>query len=148
MGKKITHMWRRWGTPQTFFLVFTDELEKQIFTKKLLKWANKKQNNFNIYKCYILKKIKIKKNTWRYYFTPVYQESQWYHLQFLRYRAWQSEIGNFRSFFAVLPPKNQKNLNFEKVKKNCWRNHFMHVYQKSHHIMYRSWDIEWDRQNF
>ena len=25
------------------------ELEKQIFIKKLLKWANKKQSNFNIH---------------------------------------------------------------------------------------------------
>ena len=30
---------KKWGTPQNFFLAFTDELE----------WANKKQNNFNIY---------------------------------------------------------------------------------------------------
>ena len=28
--KKITHMWRRWGTPQNLFLAFIDELEKQI----------------------------------------------------------------------------------------------------------------------
>ena len=47
--KKITHMWERWGTPQNFFLTFINELEKQIIIKKLLKWANKKQNNFNIY---------------------------------------------------------------------------------------------------
>ena len=33
---KITHMWRRWGTTQNFFLAFTDELEKQIFTKETL----------------------------------------------------------------------------------------------------------------
>ena len=39
---------KRWGKPQNFFLAFTDELEKQIFIKKLLKWANKK-NNFDIY---------------------------------------------------------------------------------------------------
>ena len=26
-----------------------DELEKQLFIKKLLKWANKKCKNFNIY---------------------------------------------------------------------------------------------------
>ena len=29
--EKITYMGRRWGTPQDFFLAFTDELEKQIF---------------------------------------------------------------------------------------------------------------------
>ena len=27
-------MWRRWGTPQNFFLAFIDELEKQIIIKK------------------------------------------------------------------------------------------------------------------
>ena len=36
-------------------------------------WANKKQNNFNIYHNAL--KNKINKNTWRYhYFTPAYQE--------------------------------------------------------------------------
>ena len=33
-SKKITHIWRRWGTPQNFFLGFIDELEKQIIIKK------------------------------------------------------------------------------------------------------------------
>ena len=37
------------GTPQNFCLAFTDELEKQLFIKKLLKGANKKCKNFNIY---------------------------------------------------------------------------------------------------
>ena len=45
-----------WGTSQNFFLEFTDELEKQIFIKKLLKWANRKQNNFNIYNVAFFKK--------------------------------------------------------------------------------------------
>ena len=30
---------------------------------------------------------------------------------------WQTEIGNFESFFPLLPPKNPKNQNFEKMKK-------------------------------
>ena len=75
---------------------------------------------------------KIKKNTQRYhYFTPAYQKSRWYDLLFLRYRVWQTEIGNFGSVFALLPTKNLKNQNFEKMgKKNCWRYHnFTHVYQ-------------------
>ena len=54
-----------------------------------------------------IKKIiikKIKKNTWRYhYFIPVYQQSSWYNLQFLRYGVWQTEIGNYGSFFTLLP---------------------------------------------
>ena len=36
-------------------------------------WANKKQNNFDIYNVAFFKKIT--KNTWRYlYFTPAYQK--------------------------------------------------------------------------
>ena len=27
-------MRRRWGTPQNFFLAFTNEIEKQLFIKK------------------------------------------------------------------------------------------------------------------
>ena len=51
-------MCRWWGTSQNFFLVFTDELENQIF-KKLLKCTSKKQNNFNIYNvAFFLNKIK------------------------------------------------------------------------------------------
>ena len=38
---KITHMCRRWGTPQNFCLAFIDELEKQLLIKKLMKWAKK-----------------------------------------------------------------------------------------------------------
>ena len=34
-----------------------NELETQIIIKKLLKWANKKQNNFNIYNVAFFKKI-------------------------------------------------------------------------------------------
>ena len=64
-----------------------------------------------------------KKNTWRYRcFTPVYQQSWWYGLQFLRYRAWQTDIGNCVLFFALLTiatflKKPKKNKNFEKMKK-------------------------------
>ena len=66
---------------------------------------------------------KIKKSTWRYhYFTLVYQKSWWYDLQFLRFRVWQTEIGNFRSFLHFYPSKNQTNQNFEN-EKSCWRYH-------------------------
>ena len=43
-------------------------------------------------------------------------KSQWYDLLFLRYRAKQTVIRNFTSFFALYPPKNLKNQNFEKWK--------------------------------
>ena len=52
MDEKITHMWRRRGTRQNCFLVL-----------KLLKWANKKQNNFDIYNVdFFLKKKNNKKH--------------------------------------------------------------------------------------
>ena len=57
------------------------------------------------------------KNSWTYYFTCAYQKS-WYDLQFLRHRVWQTEISNFRSFFALLLLETPKNQNFKKMKKN------------------------------
>ena len=55
--EKITHMQRRWGTPQNFCLTFIDEFEKQLFIKKKpVKWANKKFKNLNIYNAAFKKK--------------------------------------------------------------------------------------------
>ena len=45
---KITQMWRRWGTPQNFFLPFIGELEKQIIIQKN-HWSGLITNNLNIY---------------------------------------------------------------------------------------------------
>ena len=44
--KKITHMERRWGTPQNFFFAFINELEKQIFIKKTVKVGQQKRKQF------------------------------------------------------------------------------------------------------
>ena len=49
---------RRWDKPQNFCLAFIDELEKLL--KKLLKWANKKCKNFNIYNVVFFVKKKNK----------------------------------------------------------------------------------------
>ena len=77
-------------------------LNNKYLFKKLLKWANKKHNNFNIYNvAFFLKK---NKETHLHYFTLVYQKSWWYDLQFLKHRVWQTEIGNFRSFTHFYPP--------------------------------------------
>ena len=43
------------------------------------------------------------------------------------------------NFSLFIPPKNLKNQNFEKMKM-CTKNH--------NNMMYGSWDMEWDRQNF
>ena len=112
---------------------------------------------------------KIKKNIWRYhYFTPVYRK-YW----LLRYWVWQTEIGNYRLFFALLPPlKTKKNQNFENNEINCWWYHHLHICTKNNnhtrysslymeweyhhlhictknnnHMRYSSWYMEWDRQN-
>ena len=62
----------------------------------------------------------MKKNTWIYhYFTPVYQKFRWYDLQFLRYTVRQTEIGNYRSFFAFLHSPSLKTQKIGILKK--WR---------------------------
>ena len=85
-------------------------LKSNYLLKKLLKWGNKKCKDFNIYNVVLLKKVQ--KNTWGYnYFTPVYQKSWWYDIQFSRYTDWNwqlwvwlTEIGNYVLFFALYPP--------------------------------------------
>ena len=73
MKKKKSHTCEEGGIPQNFCLAFVGELEKQLL-KKLLKWANKKCKNFNIYNVDLKKQTK--KNTRRcHYFTHVYQKS-------------------------------------------------------------------------
>ena len=47
-------------------------------------------------------------------------------------------IYHFRPFFALSPPNNQKNQNFEKMKTTPGENH----------MMYGSCDMERDRRNF
>ena len=110
-----------WWTWKTTFLL-----------KKLLKWANKSNKYFDIYKN-LKKENKIKKNTWRYhYFISMYQQSSWYDLRFLRYRMRQNQIGNCGSFFAFYSPllKTPKIRILKRMKKNCWRyHHFTQVYQ-------------------
>ena len=51
-------MWRRWGTPQNFFLVFTDEPERQLFIKKAVEVSQIKNVRISIFRMYSLKKSK------------------------------------------------------------------------------------------
>ena len=113
-----------------------DELEKQLFIK-LFKWSNKKCKNFNICNVVFFIKKKIKKSTWRYnYFTTLHKTSWWYDLQFLRYRVWQTEIGNYGPFFVLLHPpppsipKSQK-IKILKKQKNLPEISLTHMNQKS-----------------
>ena len=52
---------------------------------------------------------------------------------------------SFLSFYPLKTPK----IKILKNEKIYWRyNHFTHVYHKLQYMMYGSWDMEWDRQNF
>ena len=70
------------------------------------------------------------------------------------YNSWNLErdrlkfiiLGQFLPFY---PRKNQKNQNFEKMKKFTGDIIILRVCTKNHnHMMYGSWDTEWDGQNF
>ena len=70
------------------------------------------------------------------------------------YSSWYIECDRLKSvilghFLPFYPPKNLKDQNFEKNEKSCQRYyHFTHLHQKYNHLMYGSWDIEWDRRIF
>ena len=112
------------------------KLKKNYLLKKLLKWAKKNLRIliFTMLYCFFKK---IKKNNWRYHhFTPVYQNSWWYDLQFLRYRVWQTEIVNYGSFFPLITPslKSQKIRTLKKWKK-VDGDIILHICTKNHNHM-------------
>ena len=91
------------------------------------------------------KKKKKKKNAWRYHVT-------------LGHHKWQSCVvpeiwsmtdrtfSHFGSFFALLPPNNPENQNFEKMKRYII---ILHNYTKNHdHILYCSLNMVCDGCNF
>ena len=89
---------------------------------------------------------KTENNIWRYYFTNInHSHDVW----FLRYGVQQTEFFVILDcFLSFYPPYNQKNQNFEKMKKlpgdiiilpKCKIN--------DNHMMYGSWDTERNGQN-
>ena len=61
--------------------------------------------------------LTLEKKTWKYYhFTNVHHTWQSYDIWFLRYEVQQIIFCHFGPFFALLPPTNPKNQNFEKKK--------------------------------
>ena len=92
-----------------------------------------------------------KKNTWRYCrFTHVHHKWQSYDVWFLRYGAWWTEffviLDHFLPFY---PNRNQKNQNFEKMKKTRRDIIILHKCTKNHdHMLHCSWDTTRDRCNF
>ena len=93
----------------------------------------------------------MKKNTWKYYhFAYVYHKWQSYDVWFLRYEVQRTK------FFVILgrslpflPRNNPKNQYFEKMKKTPGDIIILHRCTiNDNHMMYGSWDTEYDRQNF
>ena len=94
---------------------------------------------------------KNEKITWRYYhFTTVYHKWQSYDVWFLKCRVQQTEffviLDHFLHFY---PPNNPKNQNFEKMKKLPQDIIIFHMCTiNDNHMMFGSWDMEYDGQNF
>ena len=94
---------------------------------------------------------KIKKIVQRYYhFTHVYYKWQPYDVWFLRYGAWQTKCFVIFDCFLPFHPSNKlKNQNFEKLKKIPGDIIILHMCTiNDNHMMYGSWDIECNGQNF
>ena len=93
----------------------------------------------------------MKKITRRYYhFTHVHHRWQSYDVWLLWYGAWGTEffviLDHFLHFY---PPNNTKSQNFEKIKKTPGDIITLHMCtMNDNHMMYGSWDMECDGQNF
>ena len=98
-----------------------------------------------------IKTLKNEKICWRYYhFTQAYHKWQSYHVWFLRYRARRTEFFVILDYFLPFyPPNNSKNQNFKKMKKKSGDIIILHKCTiNENHIMYGSWDMKRDGQNF
>ena len=94
---------------------------------------------------------KMNKSTWRYFhFTKVYHKWQSFDLCFLRYGVQQTEcFAILDRFLPFYPSNNQKIQNFEKMKKIPGDVIILHsCIINDNHMMYGSWDIKRDGQNF
>ena len=99
-------------------------------------------------------KIKIWKNekptSRHYHFTHVHHKFQSHDAWFLRYGAWRTELfvilGHFLHFY---PSNNPKNHNFKKLRKTPGDNIVLQMCTiNDNHMMYGSWDMKRDGQNF
>ena len=147
---------------------------KKKLLKKLLKWANKKRNNFKYLQCCIFLK-KIMKNTCRYYpklndmiyssrdikilkkmkkmagdiillYIHVYRK--W---RYMIYGSWNIRCDRQKSLtfwyiFCPFSPLTNQNFNIEKTPGDIIILHNCTI--NDNHLMYGSWDKEHNRYNF
>ena len=136
-------------TSEFLFGIYWWIWKNNYLLKKLSKWADKKCKNLKIYDVvFFLKKIKktlgdfIILNMCTKNFDDMIYSS---YISMLRYSVWQTEIGNYGPFFAVLPPKTRKISILKKWKKSPKDIILLHKCTKNHdHMLYCSWDISGD----
>ena len=90
--KKVAHIWE-------FLLYLVMNLKNNYLLKKTVEVGQPIKSIRILIFTYNVVFEKKEKHLEKPLFTPVYQNSSWYDLQFLRYRVWQTEIGNYGSFF-------------------------------------------------
>ena len=136
---KITHIWRKWGTPHNFLLALIDGLWKTQKLRILKKWKRKKiLQILSFYKC--VPKTTIRCSPWDtdwhnffchlgpFFAPPTIPLPILLHMCIINrghimYGSWDIKCKgqSLLSFWAVFlpfdPPNNPKNQNFEKIKK-------------------------------
>ena len=84
----------------------------------------------------------------------LYHKRRSYDIWFLKYKVQQTIFCHFGPFLALsppspLPPDNLENQNFEKLKKIAGDIIILHMCTiNDNHLMYGSWDMDQDGQNF
>ena len=92
---------------------------------------------------------KCKQKTWRYYpFTHVYHKWRSYEVWFLRYKARQIEFFVMLGHFLPLILLATQKIKILKNWKKCLEIFFYTCTINENHVMYSSWNMERNRQNF
>ena len=100
-------------------------------------------------KTWIIKIVKKRKNTWRYYhFTHVYHKWRSY-VRFLRYGADRQTFLSFWANYFPFTPLTTRYSKFWKNEKTSGDDIILHICTINiNHLLYGSWDKKHNRQNF
>ena len=128
--KRITHMWKRWDTPQNFLLAFIDELWK-TWKIRILKKGEKK-------------KKKLLEISWFYSCVPKATIIMSTELHRILLSFWAIFCP-----FTYHSPNNPENQNFEKMKKASGDVLILNLSNKKHdHMMHAYSYMECNRHTF
>ena len=146
--KKNTQMWQVEAHLRISFWYLLINLKSNYLLKKLLKWAYKKQTNYNTYNVAFLKKIKKKKPP-EYIILHLCTKN----LNDMIYNSWDIEhdrlklviLGHFLLFYQK---RTQKMKILKKMKKISGDIIITPLYQKSQSYDLRFLDTDWDGHIF